>query len=162
MKVIPIIDAMYSDIADIYQHGLDSGIATFETQVPSWKVWDEKFLPYARLAAEIDGRIGGWAALIPISKRKVYEKVNELSIYISPNFRGKGVGRLLLNQLIAASEIQGVYSLQAVIFSKNTSSVKLHSACGFRVIRFREKVAQRDGRWHDNILMERRSEIISI
>lgn len=157
MKVLPITEAIYPDVAEIYQQGLDSGIATFETQVPNWQMWNDKFRPYARLAVEIDGRIGGWAALTPISKRKVYEKVNELSIYISSDLQGQGIGKFLLSQLIMASEIEGVYSLQAVIFSENVNSIKLHKWCGFRVIGFREKIAQRDGRWHDNILMERRS-----
>lgn len=162
MRILPITEAIYPEVADIYQQGLDFGIATFETEVPNWDVWNEKFLPYARIAVEIGSKIVGWAALTPISKRKVYNLVNEVSIYIAADFQGRGIGKLLLNELILASESQGVYSLQSVIFLENTTSVKLHIACGFRVIGFREKVAQRNGIWHDNTLMERRSKIVGV
>ena len=162
MKILQITEEIYPEIARIYQQGLNSGIATFETEVPNWQTWNEKFLPYARIAVEVNGEIGGWAALTPISKRKVYDLVNEVSIYISKDLQGKGVGKFLFHELIVASESHGVYSLQSVIFSENTNSVKLHTACGFRIIGFREKVAQRNGIWHDNILMERRSKIIGI
>ena len=103
------------------------------------------------------GQVTGWAALSPVSKRPVYAGVAEVSIYIAEEARGQGTGRALLLELIKESEQAGLWTLQASIFAENAASQALHAACGFRLVGRRERIAQRDGVWHDTVLMEKRS-----
>ncbi len=144
-------------IAAIYQEGIDTGIATFETKVPSWENWDATHIQSCRIAALYEDKIVGWAALSPVSKREVYKGVAEVSIYITSKFRGKGIGRLLLSTLIDQSEKTGFWTLQAGIFKENSSSIKLHTDLGFRKIGYREKIGRLNQVWYDNIILEKRS-----
>ena len=104
----------------------------------------------------------GWAALTAVSTRRVYEDVAEVSIYIYQSERGKGIGKILLNELIKQSEDNGLWMLQSSIFSENQSSIKLHEKCGFRMVGYRERIAQKNGVWKNTVLMERRSNRIGI
>jgi arsenate reductase len=151
----------FPSITHIYREGMATGIATFETEVPSWEQWDAKFLPDCRFVALIDNEIAGWCTLSAVSKRKVYAGVAENTVYVSGKFQKRGIGKALLIHLISSSESKGFWTLQASIFPQNTASIVIHQQCGFRMIGIREKIAQRDGIWHDNIMMERRSNIIS-
>jgi L-amino acid N-acyltransferase YncA len=78
-------------------------------------------------------------------------------VYVDPGHQGRDVGRLLLSALIEASEAAGNWTIQTGIFPENTASLALHGTCGFRVVGRRERLAQRDGRWRDVIMLERRS-----
>ncbi|PQB05262.1 GNAT family N-acetyltransferase [Aureitalea marina] len=148
----------FKDIARIYAEGLDTGVASFETEIPDWNTWNEKFLPACRYVVETkDKLVVGWCALSAVSKREVYKGVAEVTIYIAEEARGQGVGKALLSHLIKSSEQEGFWTLQAGIFPKNQASLALHKQCGFRVIGIRERPAQRNGKWYDNVLMERRS-----
>ncbi|SHJ67185.1 GNAT family N-acetyltransferase [Aquimarina spongiae] len=147
-------------ISEIYRQGIATGIATFETQIPSWEQWDATHITSCRFKAEMNNEIAGWAALSPVSKREVYRGVAEVSIYIASNFRKLGIGKLLLQYLIKESEAEGFWTLQAGIFSQNKASIALHKALGFREIGFREKVAKLHDIWYDNTLLERRSKKI--
>ncbi len=147
----------WNSVSKIYEEGIATGIATFETEVPSFNVWDEKYLKQCRLVAETDNEVVGFAVLSQVSKRKVYKGVAEVTIYISGSHRGKGIGKQLLNALVAESEKEGFWTLQAGIFSENLASIQLHKYCGFRIVGVREKLGKREGKWHDNVLMERRS-----
>ena len=149
----------YKDVARIYSEGLDTGIATFETEVPSWKAWKKKFLKVGQFVAIKNDEVIGWCALSPASKREVYKGVAESTIYIAKDHRGKGVGRRLLNHLVIASKAAGFWTLQASIFSENKSSIYLHQQCGYRVVGIRERIAKRNGQWYNNILMEHRNDI---
>ena len=96
--------------------------------------------------------------MIPVSDRCVYAGVAEESVYVSARARGRGVGRLLLEGLIAASEGQGVWTLQAGIFPENTASIVLHERLGFRLVGRRERLGKMaTGQWRDVLMMERRS-----
>lgn len=142
----------------IYQAGLDTGQASFETTAPSWADWDVAHLPDHRLVAmSQDGRPVGWAALSPVSRRRVYAGVAEVSIYVATGARGMGVGRALLRRLIVSSEAGGMWTLQAGIFPENHASVRLHTAQGFRIVGRREKIGWHLGRWRDTLLLERRT-----
>ncbi|MGK0385525.1 MAG: L-amino acid N-acyltransferase YncA [Patiriisocius sp.] len=134
-----------------------TGIASFETTVPSWEQWNEKFIPQCRFVILLDNIIVGWCALRLVSKRKVYRGVAENTIYVSRKFQKKGIGKTLLHYLVEQSDVHGFWTLQAGIFKQNEASIQLHKNCGFRVLGAREKIAQRDGIGHDNVLMERRS-----
>lgn len=149
----------YDQVSEIYQQGLDTGIATFETEVPNWKDWKKKFLKPCRFVAIRNGKVVGWCALSPVSKREVYNGVAESTIYIAADQRGKGIGRRLLKHLVIACKNAGFWTLQASVFSENKTSIYLHEQCGFRVVGIRERIAKRDGKWHNNILMEHRNDI---
>ncbi len=151
--------ADWSAVSRIYQEGLDTGIATFETQVPTYEVWDEKHHPFCRYVVHKDDVILGWLALSPVSHRHVYRGVAEVSLYVSAAARGQGVGKMLFQKLIPESEKMGLWTLQSGIFAQNKASIGLHLKMGFREIGLRRRVAKRDGIWHDNMLMERRSEL---
>ncbi|HEX9019252.1 MAG TPA: GNAT family N-acetyltransferase [Anaerolineaceae bacterium] len=149
----------WPSVRAIYEEGIDTGCATFETAAPEWEEWDRGHLVCCRLVAMRQGALLGWAALSPFSRRSVYAGVAEVSIYIAGSARGQGVGKALLLALVAESERCGLWTLQAAMFAVNTASQELHRACGFRVVGRRERIAQRDGIWHDTVLMERRSSI---
>ena len=146
--------------AAIYLEGIAGGNATFEQSAPAWEVWDAGHLPGSRLAARgPDGALVGWAALSPVSGRCVYAGVAEVSVYVADRVRGQGVGRALLEQLVAASEAAGLWTLQAGIFPENAASVALHQRCGFRIVGRRERLGQLRGVWRDVLLLERRSAV---
>lgn len=147
----------WARVRDIYLEGIATGDATFETEVPAWETWDAAHLACARLVARGAGGVEGWAALSPVSRRRVYEGVAEVSVYVAASARGRGVGRALLEALIAESEGCGVWTLQAGVFPENAASVQLHLRCGFRVVGRRERIGRRGGVWRDVLLLERRS-----
>lgn len=155
--VLPMTSAHWPEVARIYREGLDTGIATFETIVPSWEDWDRSHLEICRFVALNDGELSGWAALSKVSSRCVYGGVAEVSLYVGSRFRGQGVGRALLERLIVESENKGYWTLQSGIFPENQASIALHEKAGFRKIGIRERIGKRDGEWKDNLLMERRS-----
>lgn len=141
----------------IYRQGIETGIATLETEVPDWEQWDESHLDHSRLVAEFNDVIAGWAALSAVSDRCVYGGVAEVSIYVAESARGKGTGTALLQALIHHSEENGIWTLQAGIFAENEISIDVHKKCGFRVVGRREKLGCLHGQWKDIMLMERRS-----
>jgi L-amino acid N-acyltransferase YncA len=144
----------------IYQAGIDGGDATFETAVPEWAAWDAAHLAEHRLVARLDGRVVGWTALAPVSDRCAYAGVAEDSIYVAPEAQGRGVGRALLAAVVASAERGGIWTVQTGIFPENQPSVRLHQACGFRVVGVRERLGRLHGRWRDVLLLERRSPVI--
>ena len=164
-----VIDIMQStdweQVRTIYQEGIATGHATFETEAPSWEQWDAAHLPFARLVARAGreaGRVAGWAALSPVSQRCVYGGVAEVSVYVSQAHRQSGVGRRLLSALIRESERNGVWTLQAGMFPENAGSLALHRGCGFREVGRRERIGKLNGAWRDTILLERRSPVVGV
>ena len=146
----------WPQVKKIYEEGLATGIATFETEAPNWQTWDEKYLPVCRLVALSGEEVVAWAALSPFSKRAVYKGVAEVSIYVSSTHRSMGVGLRLLKRLITMAKFHDFWTLQAAIFAENKSSIHIHEQAGFRQVGVREKIAQREGLWFDNVLMELR------
>jgi L-amino acid N-acyltransferase YncA len=144
-------------IANIYSEGMATGNVTFETETPEWAKWNQGHLQHCRLVAQDSQQIVGWAALSPVSSRRVYSGVAEVSVYVATEARGRGVGRLLLQALVEHSERNGIWTLQAGIFPENIPSIALHKSCGFREVGLREKLGQRRGIWRDVLLLERRS-----
>jgi L-amino acid N-acyltransferase YncA len=152
-----LVPSDWPDVARIYAEGIESGHATFETEVPDWETWDSAHLEKCRLVTETESEVLGWAALSPVSRRQVYRGVAEVSVYVGSAARGRGVGSDLLGALIACSETSGFWTLQTSIFPENESSVALHAKHGFRQIGIRERIGSHHGRWRDTVLMERRS-----
>jgi L-amino acid N-acyltransferase YncA len=149
--------ADWDEVRAIYLDGIETRNATFETEAPRWEKWDASHLPFCRLVARGDGAVLGWAALSAVSGRACYAGVAEASIYVARHSWGGGVGRVLLEALIRASEEHCVWTLQASIFPENAASLALVKRCGFRELGRRERIAQLDGVWRDTILLERRS-----
>lgn len=144
-------------VSAIYAEGIATGQATFETETPAWESWDSSHLPCARLVAPQQEAIVGWAALSPVSKRRAYAGVAEVSVYVAESARGKGIGRVLLESLVRESEKHGIWTLQAVVFPENTATIALHKRCGFSEVGRRERISKLNGAWRDTILLERRS-----
>lgn len=144
----------------IYENGMATGMATFQTEAPEWADWDKAHLDIGRLVVVMDDEIVGWAALSPVSARYVYRGVAEVSIYVADTHRGRGIGKKLLQHLIAGSEANGIWTLQSGIFRENTASIKLHESVGFRIIGYREKIGKLHGQWKDNVILERRSAVV--
>jgi L-amino acid N-acyltransferase YncA len=157
MRIEAMSDEDWPEVQRIYIEGLETGDASFETEAPTWERWNTGHRADCRLVARDGDGILGWAALSPISSRRVYAGVAEVSIYIAAAARGRGVGKALLDALITESERAGVWTLQASIFPENEASVRLHKQSGFREVGRREAIAQRAGIWRDTILLERRS-----
>lgn len=146
----------------VFQAGIDTGDASFETVAPTWAAFDASRLPAHRLVAVDGDDLLGWTAVTAVSARPVYAGVVEHGIYVAPAARGRGVGLALMNALIASTEAAGVWMLQSGVFPENTASVALHERCGFRVVGRRERIGRRDGRWRDVLLLERRSTVTGL
>jgi phosphinothricin acetyltransferase len=146
----PAVEAIYAD-------GIATGDATFETETPSWEEFDAGRLHGHRLVAIEGAHVLGWAALSPTSARACYAGVVEHSVYVDRDHRGHGVGRQLLEALVAGADAAGLWTIQTSVFPENAASLALHARVGFRVVGRRERIARRDGAWRDTILLERRS-----
>ena len=155
-------DKDWEAVRTIYREGIATGDATFETDAPEWDKWNKSHLRDGRLVAWEEDRIVGWAALSPVSSRRVYAGVAEVSVYVVASARGRGIGKALLRTLIEESERVGIWTLQGSIFPENVASIALHEACGFRKVGRRERIGQTHGVWRDTILMERRSKVVGI
>jgi L-amino acid N-acyltransferase YncA len=160
MQISPMTAEHSAAVLAIYQAGVDEGNATFETRAPGWEAFTEARLPGHRYVAVGDQGVLGWVAASAVSDRCVYDGVVEHSVYVAPEARGQGVGRQLLDALIASTEAAGIWTIQSGIFPENTASVALHEAAGFRVVGIRERIGQHYGRWRDVVLVERRSPAI--
>jgi L-amino acid N-acyltransferase YncA len=147
-------------VRSIYLAGIATGQATFEADAPSWTNWNQSHLPAPRLVAVSNEGVVGWAALSPVSARLVYAGVAEVSVYLSEDMRGLGLGSLLLEALVKESEERGIWTLQAGIFPENTASISLHKSCGFREVGTRRRIGKMNNVWRDTLLFERRSTLV--
>ena len=150
----------WPEVARIFEEGIRTGDATFETEVPTWEAWDAAHLPEHRLVAERDGLVVGWIALVPVSPRPCYAGVAEVSAYVGKEARGQGVGAELLAALIESSERAGIWTLETGVFPENAVSLGLLQRFGFRVVGTRERIGQMHGMWRDVVFLERRSEVV--
>lgn len=162
MEIRALLPEDWNGVRVIYEEGIATGDATFETEAPSWEVWDAGHLEGCRIVGIRDGTLVGWAALAPVSGRCVYGGVAEVSVYVSEDARGGGVGTALLMALVAASERAGMWTLQAGIFPENEASIRMHERVGFRRVGTRERLGRLAGRWRDVLLLERRSRRVGL
>ncbi|OLF12466.1 helix-turn-helix domain-containing GNAT family N-acetyltransferase [Actinophytocola xanthii] len=149
----------WAAVRRIYAEGIATGLATFETGVPSRTALDAKWLPDHRWVAVIEDEVVGWTAAAPTSSRDCYAGVAETSIYVADGNRGRGIGKALLHKQVTAADEGGLWTLQTAIFTENRPSIALHHTAGYRTVGIRERIAQRDGVWHDTVLLERRSPV---
>jgi phosphinothricin acetyltransferase len=156
IEIMPLLAGHWPDVRRIYQEGIDTGQATFETAAPEWEAFDAGRSRDCRLAAFDGGRVLGWAALSPFSSRPVYRGVAEASVYVAAEARGQGLGKRLLEALITESEAVGYWTLLAKIFPENETSLALVRRYGFRQVGTLDRLGQHHGVWRDVVLLERR------
>ena len=147
-------------VARVYVEGIATRNATFETEVPTWEEWDSSHLANHRFVAQEGGDLVGWVAVSAVSGRCVYRGVVESSVYVAERARGQGKGRRLLEALIASTEADGIWTIQAGMFPENEGSIRLHESVGFEVVGLHRRLGKLDGEWRDVLLMERRSPVV--
>jgi L-amino acid N-acyltransferase YncA len=153
----------WAQVSAIYLEGIQTKIATFQETLPSWESWDRAHAQECRVVAREGGTVLGWAAISPVSDRCVYAGVGMVSVYVGRQHRGRGVGTALMTELVRLSEANGYWTLESRIIGENTASLSLHAGCGFRTVGVREKLGKMDtGKWHDVVLVERRSARVGI
>jgi phosphinothricin acetyltransferase len=161
LELRPLDPGDWPAVEEIYWDGIRAGLATLEAESPTWEAWDAGHLADLRLVAQVWDEVVGWAALAPVSARRAYRGVAEASVYVARPWRGQGVGRRLVERLVADSERAGIWTVQTSIFPENRPSLALFSRCGFRVVGLRERIGKRDGLWRDTVLLERRSPVVT-
>ncbi len=157
LEIIRMDDRDGPDVLAVYEEGIATRQATFETSIPSWEQWKAAHLTECCFVAKAKGVLLGWASLSSTSSRKCYSGVAEVSVYVREKARGQGIGLALLEKIIAESEARGFWTLQGSTFPENTASLRLQARCGFREIGRRERIARLDGVWRNTVLTERRS-----
>ena len=156
VRLREMTESDWPQVAAIWAEGIATGNATFETEPPSWEVFDGTRRPEGRLVAEAGGAIVGWAALSRVSARACYAGVAENSVYVASTARGQGVGSHLMRELVAAAGAAGIWTIQTSVFPENAASIALHERAGFRVVGRRERIAELDGSWRDTVFLELR------
>ena len=164
--IVSMTVADWPVVAEIYREGIATGHSTFATEPPAtFAEWNKgKVVGCSVIARESSGLVIGWACLSPVSDRCVYVGVAEVSVYVAQAARGRGVGDDLMREVIARSEVLGIWTLQAGIFPENKSSIALHVRNGFREVGRRERIGKMThgphaGQWRDTVLLERRSSV---
>lgn len=162
MMIAALLPEHWPAVKTIYEDGLATGNASFQTSAPGWEEWDRSHLAHSRLVALDGDVVAGWAALTPVSGRCVYAGVAEVSVYVAGAHRGRGIGKAVLGALVTDSEANGIWTLQAGIFPENTPSLRLHENAGFRRVGIRQRIGKMAGHWRDTVLLEKRSETVGL
>ena len=162
VRLAPMTADHWPQVRDIYAAGIATGNATFESEPPTWQKFDAGKLEAHRLVAlDDDGTVLGWVAASPVSDRCVYAGVVEHSVYVHPDARGRGVGRMLLDGLLRSTAQAGVWTVQSGVFPENVASLALHASVGFRTVGTRRRLGRMShgpmaGQWRDVVLVEHR------
>lgn len=159
LSIVPMVDSHWPEVHRIYEDGIATGQATFETSAPDWERFDATRNRDCRLVGMSGSRVVAWAVLMPFSSRPVYRGVAEASAYVAAEVRGTGVGSRMLEALVRSSEDAGYWTLLAKIFPENAGSLALVRKFGFREVGVLTKIAQDRGVWRDVVLLERRIEL---
>lgn len=163
IRIRPYTPNDWPAVERIHAEGIATGLATFETEPKTQQAFEGDSVPASGLVAvDADDQVLGWAILWPVSDRCVYAGVAEVSVYVTADARGKGVGKTLLGKLVTESERLGIWTLQAGIFENNPGSIKLHESCGFRLVGVRERLGALYGEWRNVLLWERRSAAVGV
>jgi L-amino acid N-acyltransferase YncA len=164
-RIEPMTNADSSAVIRIYAEGIATRNASLERAAPDWEHFDRSHRADCRFVARDEAMddVVGWTALGNYSPRAVYRGVAWESVYVGGEARGQGVGRALLEALIPASEIAGIWTLLAGVLADNAASLALHERVGFRQVGVQRRMGQdADGRWRDVVLLERRSATVGI
>lgn len=159
VTIRPASIADASVIVAIYNEGIAERSATFETAPRRAADIEQRLAEADRfpllVAVDPGGTVLGWAGLGGYRARECYAGIGEFSVYLARDARGRGIGRQLLDALIAAARDRGYWKLLSRIFTFNTASRALCRAAGFREVGIYEKHGQLDGRWLDVVIVER-------
>jgi L-amino acid N-acyltransferase YncA len=145
-------------IADIYNEGIATRLATFETEprtagdIESWLAAGER-LPV--LVAEEQEGVLGWARITAYSERPVYAGVGDVSVYVTEQARGRGLGRGLLDALQQRAVELGYWKLVGKLFTANAASAGMVRSCGWREVGMHHRHSRLDGEWRDVLVVER-------
>jgi phosphinothricin acetyltransferase len=160
VTITPMRPDDWPAVREIHAQGIVTGDATFDTEPPSWEEWDAGHLAECRLVArDVEGEVLAWAALSPVQRKSAYRGVAEGSLYVRADVRQTGIGRMLSEAMVEASDAAGIWTVELWIFPENEASIALCKSLGFRIVGIRERIGKRDGRWRDVVVMERRAEL---
>lgn len=165
VRIDPMTPADWPAVHRIYAEGIATGNATLERDAPDWDHFDRSHRQDCRFVARdgAGGRVLGWVAVSAVSARRVYRGVAWESVYVAQAAHGRGIGRALLDALIAATETAGFWTLQAGVLADNPASLALHERVGFRRVGVQLRLGQdKTGRWRDVVLLERRSTTVGL
>jgi L-amino acid N-acyltransferase YncA len=158
LAIRPAAIADAAAICRIYNQGIEDRQATLETALRTpdeRRAWLEGRSPrHPVLVAERSGAIVGWASLNPFNPRACYDHVGDFSLYVERASRGSGVGRRLLEALIARARELSYHKLVLAAFPDNAAGRALYARCGFRTVGIYREQGMLDGKWVDVILME--------
>ncbi len=160
LQIREMLETDWNEVRKIYQYGIDTNLATFAINCPTYADWDQAHLKECRYVITDEEAIAGWAVLSAVSSRCVYAGVAEVSIYIDEKYKNRGVGTKLFNHMIHESEKNGFWLLESLIMQNNAPSLRLHEKCGFREVGYREKMGKdKYGTWRNVVVMEKRSSL---
>ena len=146
-------------ICRIYNQGIRDRVATLETEerTPEERAqWLETHSPrHPVLVAEPDGLVVGWASLNVFNARRAYDHVADVSLYVEREWRGRGVGRRLLEALVARAIELAYHKLVLAAFPWNAAGMRAYGRAGFREVGIYREQGRLDGRWVDTIVMEK-------
>jgi L-amino acid N-acyltransferase YncA len=159
---VEVRDAERNDaacIARIYNQGIEERVATLETQLrtPEERAgWLSDRSPRCPvLVAEDDSGVVGWASLNRFNPRPAYDHVADVSVYVTRERRGQGIGQALLNAVEARARTLGYHKLVLTAFPTNAPGRRLYDRCGFREVGIYREQGLLDGRWVDTLVMEK-------
>lgn len=163
LRIEKLEERHWEQVREIYIQGIETEVSTFNTEAPTFYEWDNSHIKDMRLVDTDGDKVLGWVALSQTSSRYCYRGVAEVSIYIREGYKGRGVGKLLLNSIIQLSEENGFWTLQSLVITENRGSIALHKSCGFRELGVREKIGKMNNKvWLDVAIMERRSRKVGV
>jgi L-amino acid N-acyltransferase YncA len=146
-------------VCTIYNQGIEDRIATLETELRSpaerrqWLVMRGPRHPV--IVAEHDGQMIGWGSLNPFNPRPAYDFVADFSLYVRRDWRGRGVGRQLLERLMALARDLGYHKMVLATFPFNAAGLTLYQRLGFTTVGVYREQGRLDGRWVDVLIMEK-------
>jgi phosphinothricin acetyltransferase len=146
-------------ICAIYNQGIEDRLATLETErrTPAERgEWLAARGPrHPVVVAETGGQVVGWASLNRFNPRPAYDHVADISVYVERGWRGRGVGRRLIERLVELGRAHAYHKLVLAAFPFNTAGMALYERSGFRTVGTYREQGMLDGRWVDVIVMER-------
>lgn len=160
MRIRPAVVDDAPAILDIYNHEVQTSVVTFdlvartEGEQRAW-ISDRSGAHVVLVAEDAEAGIVGFGALSPYRERPGYSTTVEDSVYVHRDHRGRGVGRLLLAELVETARAHGFHALMAKVVGGHEASITLHAAAGFEVVGHEREVGRKFGRWLDVVLMER-------
>jgi L-amino acid N-acyltransferase YncA len=158
MIIRPATHADATAIAQIYNHEIQHGVATFDTEVKTTanrEEWLEQHSDKYPVVVAIDsGMVIGFASMTRWSERAAYDDTAEISIYIHPSFQSKGIGRQLMKTIIEAGKKGGLHCVLSRITEGNDASIHLHKVFGFETIGIMKQVGKKFGRLLDVTMMQ--------